>query len=570
MRQTLFLVGISILLCLFSNTFSYSQAAYKSETDSLKLTIEKASGEKKLELTQRLYLIQADTKNAKELSKDLIEEALKQKNLTYLINGYNFLSKSYFYENNIDSLFHCVKQIEEIKKDVEQSDAYAYLTHLYINRGYYELAIRNLNRMLKKAGEDRRKEANINMLLSVTYSSCGKYDLAEECSLRSLELIYIYFPTTDPSNVGGIYESSVAALVFNKNLDKALEVCSEFEKRIEEHSNSNNQYYVYRFINYNMFVTIYNRFGQVQKAKTYIDRMNEIPTGELFESLLYVKDGQWAKYYNLTGNTKLALMYVDKALTYFSSAGNRLLITQLEELKIEILESQGKYKEALIIQKNLANYQDSIAQINIPLQLEQQAKEYELEKAKLYQENAKVQKQKSQSIIGGLCMALLLLSAIIYITKCNAKSVKEKNKILYKQYESLLQKYQKEDIEDAEDIAINDNTSLFIKIDTYVQENSLYKKSDITREDLSKLLNTNRQYLTEAIKDGTGKTFLEYINNYRLHYVHRKLIQDLAAPVNTVAFEAGFSSMPTFYRLFKKEFGMSPGELRETKVLLSN
>ncbi|WP_405054170.1 helix-turn-helix domain-containing protein [Telmatospirillum sp.] len=36
--------------------------------------------------------------------------------------------------------------------------------------------------------------------------------------------------------------------------------------------------------------------------------------------------------------------------------------------------------------------------------------------------------------------------------------------------------------------------------------------------------------------------------------------------VSELAFAAGFSSLPTFYRAFHNAFGLAPGEVRDTAV----
>ena len=48
----------------------------------------------------------------------------------------------------------------------------------------------------------------------------------------------------------------------------------------------------------------------------------------------------------------------------------------------------------------------------------------------------------------------------------------------------------------------------------------------------------------------------EYINIARVNYARKLLSSD--KNVSDVAFESGFNSMPSFYRAYKKVFGILP------------
>ncbi len=91
----------------------------------------------------------------------------------------------------------------------------------------------------------------------------------------------------------------------------------------------------------------------------------------------------------------------------------------------------------------------------------------------------------------------------------------------------------------------------------------MFKVNNISRDDLAIALGTNRQYLINAIKEETGKTFKDYINTIRIEYAYEMLVKDWTASIESVYLEAGFSTRSTFNRLFKGQYGLSPLELRE-------
>ncbi len=64
------------------------------------------------------------------------------------------------------------------------------------------------------------------------------------------------------------------------------------------------------------------------------------------------------------------------------------------------------------------------------------------------------------------------------------------------------------------------------------------------------------------IKKRTGKTFIEYLNDVRIGYASRKLIErDLS--VSEIAFMCGFNNIANFNRVFKKNKNRTPTKYRQ-------
>lgn len=281
-----------------------------------------------------------------------------------------------------------------------------------------------------------------------------------------------------------------------------------------------------------------------------------------------MRSSTYSEYYLFMGDKDKALSYIEEPLSYFKKANSsKSLLDGLRKMKIEILEQKGNYKEAFFIQQELTNELDSMYQENVPLQITEITKKVELEKAQVEQQKAEIELENSRIIIIGLIVVSLLLCFIIFLFRRNAYKMKEKNKVLFKKYEEA-DRYIGAIENHNKPHETKDELSLFDRIDLYMRSGEIFRNSNITREDVAAALNTNRQYLTDAIKSETGKTFLEYVNHFRLSYARRQLMSDDSIPVNNIIIDSGFPSVPTFYRLFKDEFGMSPNELRQAKVEL--
>lgn len=92
----------------------------------------------------------------------------------------------------------------------------------------------------------------------------------------------------------------------------------------------------------------------------------------------------------------------------------------------------------------------------------------------------------------------------------------------------------------------------------YVHENF---QSKMTLEEVSALLSMSMVSFNRFIKKWTGKTFIEYLNEERIGYASRWLIEkDLS--ISEIAFMCGFNNIANFNRIFRKSRGRTPTQYR--------
>jgi AraC-like DNA-binding protein len=92
----------------------------------------------------------------------------------------------------------------------------------------------------------------------------------------------------------------------------------------------------------------------------------------------------------------------------------------------------------------------------------------------------------------------------------------------------------------------------------FVQDNFASK---ITLDEVSELMNMSSVSFNRFIKKRTGKTFVEYVNDVRIGYASRWLIEkDLS--ISEIAFLCGFNSIANFNRVFRKNKGRTPTQYR--------
>ncbi len=112
------------------------------------------------------------------------------------------------------------------------------------------------------------------------------------------------------------------------------------------------------------------------------------------------------------------------------------------------------------------------------------------------------------------------------------------------------------------------------EIESYLLASKIYKKKDVSLFDLCYHFHTNRTYLSESIKQNFDLNFRGLINKYRIEEA-KKSMEELIDGKNNcdlecIAYNSGFSSYSTFFRVFKSEVGITPSEyikvnLKETK-----
>jgi AraC-like DNA-binding protein len=88
---------------------------------------------------------------------------------------------------------------------------------------------------------------------------------------------------------------------------------------------------------------------------------------------------------------------------------------------------------------------------------------------------------------------------------------------------------------------------------------------DLTLEQLAAQLKLRPKLLSQAINEGLGQNFFEFINTYRIGEAKRLLTNpaDKKITVLEVLYQVGFNSKSSFNTVFKKQTGMTPSEFKK-------
>lgn len=100
----------------------------------------------------------------------------------------------------------------------------------------------------------------------------------------------------------------------------------------------------------------------------------------------------------------------------------------------------------------------------------------------------------------------------------------------------------------------------------WMNEKKLFTDPELTSQVLASKCFTNKTYINNIVKSHTGKTFNDFINEYRIEFTKNLLVEYVNYNTLYIANKAGFSSKSSFYRIFKEKVGISPGRYRQIYV----
>ncbi|MCI5621736.1 MAG: 2-isopropylmalate synthase [Lachnospiraceae bacterium] len=96
----------------------------------------------------------------------------------------------------------------------------------------------------------------------------------------------------------------------------------------------------------------------------------------------------------------------------------------------------------------------------------------------------------------------------------------------------------------------------------YIQANY----QTVTLEDMAKQFHLSEPYISKYIKEKSGKTFVELVQNVKMKKA-RTLLKNGNMTVENIAYAVGYQNVEHFNRLFKKKYGMTPVQYRNSKTV---
>ncbi len=109
-------------------------------------------------------------------------------------------------------------------------------------------------------------------------------------------------------------------------------------------------------------------------------------------------------------------------------------------------------------------------------------------------------------------------------------------------------------------------SSIMNLVQNQIKEQALYRNSEITLATLAQKVGVSVHHLSETLNQYGGKNFNQFINEYRVAEVCKKLDQRSEQKLIDLAMNAGFSSKSSFNSLFKKLTGQTPSQYKRQVI----
>ena len=92
------------------------------------------------------------------------------------------------------------------------------------------------------------------------------------------------------------------------------------------------------------------------------------------------------------------------------------------------------------------------------------------------------------------------------------------------------------------------------------ENDKLYLNSDLSINDIVKIIFTNRAYISRAINQFTGRNFCQFVNSYRVNHSVQKFRENPELKVAELANLSGFNNVGSFATAFKYYMYESPSD----------
>jgi len=93
-------------------------------------------------------------------------------------------------------------------------------------------------------------------------------------------------------------------------------------------------------------------------------------------------------------------------------------------------------------------------------------------------------------------------------------------------------------------------------------EDKVYLDAELNLAKLARHLGTSPKIISAVLNQKLGKSFNEYVNQFRVKEIKERLVraENKKYTITALAYECGFNSQPTFQRAFKSVVGLTPSE----------
>nr|WP_320947742.1 helix-turn-helix domain-containing protein [Bacteroides intestinalis] len=574
MKSTAILCHILMLLFIFPSLLPAQQNNTGVE-QQLRLLQKEPTNKKALKEIGMFYLNKTDSRNAMHYGKLLHKLSYTEpKDLHYGMYSHIILGQAYIIKGDAKLAMQHLKLAEE--NAIKQKNDTA-LCSIYNGMGLYMTQIkmdcsRSLSYFFK--GLEIAKKCNYDKLYSILLSNIAAiYSIKEdttglkysqECYERGIEKEDNYLIRLGAGTTASQY-------YLKKDYEQGI-----YYIKIAEHALQQGNFYNQASI-YSMHGMLLSALGDdTQALEYYAKALQYEPTSQASYILhTYI---HYARTLIKLGRNTEVLHFLQLGEKYAQEKKVAVFQNELYETFSLFYESTGKWKQALKYRKLYQEVNDSLFNRNKEYAINDLAIKYNSKKMESDIAQSKLEQLKKQqkiNILGGCIFVIILFTGTLFYLYWRLRklyrSIIQQNKQAIKREEHLRKRVN--ELESAtspatfkyvgSSLSNEKEAALFNQLEILMQKECIYKDNMLTKEKVSEMLDTNRTYLSQLINSRTGKSFTQYVNEFRTREAVKRLSNpEDTIPLKALSAELGFNSMTTFYSLFQAEVGMTPTQYR--------
>lgn len=433
------------------------------------------------------------------------------------------------------------------------------LLDAYRRKRDFDRALEEANRVYDDA-KGRGDRAGMGVALHAVariYTDQRRFPEAEKSLRESIEMMQD--ETAYLNTLASVYNHLVQNLIAQERYDEALAAARETENvnRRFEAATKSPQISAW----YNLYLTyadIYRQTEQFDKAQIYVDKIDSITKGSV---RMYKERG-----HILYGKKRYreAVAMLDSAI---AASPKTLEPKALKLMALTQLKDSGKAVEL---------FSEVVGELQARHNTEYNAKldeirtQYEVDKYI-------AEKERNRNYFLFALSGCLLLGVLLGVMSYYNRVVTRKNLGLYNRIkeqdrleEELVRLRAQAGAAHAGDTAESEaplagdcqQRELVERLREYLLSGDNRTK-DINRDEITVTLGTNRNTLNEAVKSVKDMTAMEYVRQIRVELARRMIDKHPELTLESISFSCGFNTSSTFYRLFRRQYGISPAEYRK-------
>lgn len=107
---------------------------------------------------------------------------------------------------------------------------------------------------------------------------------------------------------------------------------------------------------------------------------------------------------------------------------------------------------------------------------------------------------------------------------------------------------------------------LYNNVTGYMEANKPYVENELRLVHLADRLGFSTHLLSKVINKKAGENFNQFVNNYRLKEAETLLSSSKELSIQNIYYEVGFNNKATFYSAFRRKYGCTPSQFRESII----